>query len=414
MDTLPLHPTPAAWLDKSVLARFRSVYVRFLADRGYAPQTQRVYLSCIAHFARWLTRCRLQVAQIRGMHVQRFLDEHLPRCACPSPVRRVRYELRAALRHLITVLRKAGALSGDLVSDAVETELRRFDRYMENARGLAANTRVQRTHVLRRFLEQRWSGESVELVPIDGDRLRRFLREQLQHWSPASRGVRGERAAQLPPIPHCTWRYAQPFAATNRISGTLATGSTAQDSLVCRTEPASPPFPLEIPSRFRAYAMLRCVADLGLRAQEVIDLTLDDLDWHAGIIRIGRNKSRRFSTLPLLAPTGAAIADCLRWERPATRSRYVFVRHVAPAEQPIGAGVVRRAVRDAYQRCGLPYTSVHLLRHTLASRLLASGSTLKEVADLLRHRNLDTSLIYAKVDTVRLAQVALPWPQRAP
>ena len=119
--------------------------------------------------------------------------------------------------------------------------------------------------------------------------------------------------------------------------------------------------------------MLRCVADLGLRAQEVINLTHDDLDWHAGTIRIGRNKSRRVSTLPLPAPTGAAIADYLRWERPSTRGHYVFVRHVAPADQPIGAGVVRRAVRDAYQRCEFPYTSVHLLRHTLASRLLASG-----------------------------------------
>jgi site-specific recombinase XerD len=348
------------------------------------------------------------------MRVQCFLDRHLAQCACPSPVRRVRYELRAALRHLITVLREAGVQTGDLGSDAVETELRRFDRYMENARGLAANTRVKRTHVLRRFLEQRSNGETVELVPIDGDRLRRFLREQLQHWSPASRGVVANalrsylrfRIAHGDPLNHLLPLIASP--AHWRLAPLPKTLSSAELNRLLST------FPLDIPSRFRAYAMLRCVADLGLRAQEVIDLTLDDLDWHAGIIRIGRNKSRRVSTLPLIAPTGAAIADYLRCERPATRSRYVFVRHVAPAEQPIGPGVVRRAVRDAYQRCGLPYTSVHLLRHTLASRLLASGSTLKEVADLLRHRDLDTSLIYAKIDTVHLAQVALPWPQRAP
>ena len=79
-------------------------------------------------------------------------------------------------------------------------------------------------------------------------------------------------------------------------------------------------------------------------------------------------------------------------------------------EVPVSAGVARRAVREAYQRAGLPHTRVHILRHTLAARLLNSGSTLKEVADVLRHRELDTSLIYAKVDFKRLGAVAMPWP----
>jgi site-specific recombinase XerD len=70
-------------------------------------------------------------------------------------------------------------------------------------------------------------------------------------------------------------------------------------------------------------------------------------------------------------------------------------------------------VRDAYRRCGLPYTRVHILRHTLASRLLNTGGTLKEVADVLRHRELDTSQIYAKVDIARLSAVATPWPGSA-
>ena len=74
------------------------------------------------------------------------------------------------------------------------------------------------------------------------------------------------------------------------------------------------------------------------------------------------------------------------------------------------ASVVRRAVREAYRRAGLTHTRVHILRHTLAGRLLNTGGTLKEVADVLRHRELDTSLIYAKVDFVRLGAVAMPWP----
>jgi integrase/recombinase XerD len=88
----------------------------------------------------------------------------------------------------------------------------------------------------------------------------------------------------------------------------------------------------------------------------------------------------------------------------------VFVRHVAPYDAPIGVGVVRRAAMSAYRRCGWTGVRVHALRHSMASRLLLEGTPLKEIAGILRHRSLDTSAIYVKVDTRRLAAVALPWP----
>ena len=171
--------------------------------------------------------------------------------------------------------------------------------------------------------------------------------------------------------------------------------------------------PSDISSALRAHAMVRCVVDLGLRASEVVGIGLEEIDWDGGTIRIGRSKARRVDVLPLPAPTGLAIAAYLHRERPQCDSRLVFVRHVAPVEKPIGPGVVRRAVREAYRRCGIRHTRVHMLRHTLAKRLLDGGGTLKEVADMLRHRALDTSLIYAKVDIPRLSAVALPWPGSA-
>jgi len=172
-------------------------------------------------------------------------------------------------------------------------------------------------------------------------------------------------------------------------------------------------FPPELPSHLRGYAMVRCLVDLGLREREVVSLELDDIDWEAGTLRIRKGKSRRMDVLPLPHTTGQAIAVYLRSERPTTVNRCVFVRHVAPTDEPIRPDVVRNTVRQAYRRCGLPYTRVHILRHTLASRLLETGGTLKEVADMLRHRELDTAMIYAKVDTRRLAAVAMPWPGRA-
>jgi len=123
-----------------------------------------------------------------------------------------------------------------------------------------------------------------------------------------------------------------------------------------------------------------------------------------------RTKGGREDILPLPDTTGRAIADYLRLERPPTTSRAVFVSHGAPCGRPIGPDCVGKTIRQAYARAGLPYTRAHLLRHTMASRLLASGSSLKQVADVLRHRSLNTTLVYAKLDTRSLSTVALPWP----
>jgi integrase len=163
----------------------------------------------------------------------------------------------------------------------------------------------------------------------------------------------------------------------------------------------------------RADAIVRCALDLGLRSGEVARLTLDDIDWRAGTITLRRTKSRREDVLPLPAATGKAIAAYLKLERPKTSNRGLFVRHVAPRDESIGPDLVRKTIRQAYARAGLPYTRSHLLRHTMANRLLAGGSSLKEVADVLRHRSLNTTLIYAKLDSRNLTEVALPWPGSA-
>jgi site-specific recombinase XerD len=160
----------------------------------------------------------------------------------------------------------------------------------------------------------------------------------------------------------------------------------------------------------RTAAIVHCALDLGLRSCEVAHLGLDDIDWSAATITLRGTKGRREDVMPLPAATGQAIADYLKYERPPTSNRAVFVRNIAPRDQPVGPDLIRKSIRQAYARAGLPYTRSHLLRHTMASRLLAGGSSLKEVADVLRHRSLNTTLIDAKLDSKNLAEVALPWP----
>ena len=213
------------------------------------------------------------------------------------------------------------------------------------------------------------------------------------------RSVSGDRVAQL--------LAAIPRAAHWRLASLPEVLSEAEIEQFLRS------FSPSVPSYRRAYAMARCLADLGLRCSEVIKLRLEDIDWHEGTIRLVGTKTRRADILPLPAATGGAIAAYLRDERPVTLNRAIFVRHVAPYDTPIEKGVVRRAVREAYRRCGWTRSKVHILRHSVASRLLRAGTPMKDIADILRHRSLDTSAIYAKVDLNKLAAVALPWPGSA-
>jgi site-specific recombinase XerD len=112
--------------------------------------------------------------------------------------------------------------------------------------------------------------------------------------------------------------------------------------------------------------------------------------------------------------TGRAIAEYLQHGRPQTTRRELFVRHRPPLNGSAGLDIVRNAVRYAAKRCGLEHRirGTHILRHTIAGRLVQGGARFKEIADLLRHRSLDTTTIYAKVDLKALARVALPWPGR--
>jgi integrase len=319
-------------------------------------------------------------------------------------------DVRAALRHLLISLDEADVLRKIKFVSAVDDELCRFDEYMDRARGLARSTRIQRLKILRSFLLQSHVAGSRVLRSPTQDELRQFIETELRRLCPASvklvagtlraylrfRATLGDSVAHLLPV------IASP---ANRRLATLPQ-TLSREEIVQLLDA----FPQGLPSRRRAYAMVRCLVDLGLRASEVVSIDLDDIDWEAGTLRIVKNKSRRVDVLPLPQSTGQAIATYLRAERPPTTSRRVFVRHVAPVAIPIGPEVLRKIVREAYCRCGLPHTQVHILRHALASRLLATGSTLKEVADVLRHRELDTSMIYTKVDMVHLSAVAMPWP----
>lgn len=403
------------WLAKEPFAPHIDAYMQFLADRDYAANTFSNYLGVVSHFAQWMHSRRLRLQRIDEGLVAQFLDKHLPRCHCSGPVQRDRRTLSAALGHLLAVLRARGAIApATLSSTPVDEELRRYDAYMNHVRGLAPKTREMALRSVGRLLTSRFGDAAIDIAAIEPNQVRDFFAQQAKLYSkPASAGT---VIASL----RGYFRYRVSLGdAVHGLIGVLSYPANWQLSSLPKTLTAEEVEQLAgalgKPGRSlrRADAIVRCALDLGLRSGEIAHISLDDIDWRAGTITLRHTKGRREDVLPLPATTGAAIAAYLEQERPKTRNRAVFVRHHTPRGEPVGPDLVRKAIRQAFARAGLPYTRSHLLRHTMANRLLAGGASLKEVADVLRHRSLNTTMIYAKLDSRKLTAVALPWPGSA-
>jgi integrase len=163
----------------------------------------------------------------------------------------------------------------------------------------------------------------------------------------------------------------------------------------------------------RDYALVLCLARLGLRAGEVARLTLDDVDWAAGCLRLTATKGRRERQLPLPAELGQALTAYLRLAPPPRPVRALF--RTLRGERPLSARRVSQRAGAALARVGLatPGRRAHLFRHTLATQLVQHGVSLKAVADLLGHASLSTTQVYAKVNLPLLRSVAQPWPGQA-
>ena len=302
------------------------------------------------------------------------------------------------------------ARSSEVPSGLVTAELRRYDDHLRDVRGLAASTRRNHCRIVGQLLQKKFAGGVIDMARLHAADVRRFIARQLGD-SPSH-----SAAAQVATALRSYLRY-------RTICGDSVASLTAVISSPVQWKLASLPRALKpgevrrllaaLPSGRkprRGYAIVRCALDMGLRAGEIANLSIDDIDWRAGSVMLKGTKSRRQDVLPLPIATGQAFADYLLHERPATTSRALFLCHRESRDVPVTTYVIQNVIRRACQRAGLRGSGSHVLRHTLACRLVENGSSLKEVADVLRHRSLETTRIYAKLDMPNLAEVALPWP----
>ena len=299
-------------------------------------------------------------------------------------------------------------------SEQISEELRRYDEHLRDVRGLAAATRVDLIRVAGWLLLQKFERGALDIAKLEPDDVRRFLSSQLDAHRTAS------NASRLAAALRSYFRYRT--TCGDQVGGLTAVITNPVHWKLASLPRALKPeeverllnsFTADLRWPKRGYAIVRCALDMGLRSCEIAHLMLADIDWHAGTVMLRGTKSLRQDILPLPMETGQALADYLQNERPRSVSPSVFVLHLGDHDRPMTAAAVRGVIRWAYRRIGLTHTRSHALRHAFACRLVEHGSSLKEVADLLRHRSLNSTLIYAKLDTPKLAAVALPWPRSA-
>jgi len=375
-----------------------------LLERGrYAEGSSAAALRGWSHFAHWMTKCQLSAEQIDEALVGQFLDSHLPRCDCHPAALRTRSDLSASLGHLLALLREQHViveLPGP--SGPVAEELTRYNTHMRDARGLALGTREDRLACISLLLQCKVAGKAVAIGELQPEDVRGFIATELTRVSSAS------HASAVTAALRAYFRYRGTCGdAVNALLGTISSPVRWSQASLPRALTTKEVQRLEAHCAQAKRAPLR-----GLRVGEIAKLEISDFDWRAGTVTLKRTKSQRQDVLPLPAVTGQALAEYMRRERPATTLPSLFVRRLAPHDRPIGVDTVSQAIGRALRGAGIS-RGCHSLRHTLACRLVNSGSSIKEVADVLRHRSLDTSLIYAKLDLQLLAEVALPWPGSA-
>lgn len=383
-----------------------------LHDCGYQPDTIQSYVQKVEHFGIWLKADGIEVNSVNRDTINSFLDEHLPNCHCALPCSRHRKDIRAALNRLLCVLPSRNQRPKKTFITPVEKEIQRFKAHMNDVCGFSSSTIHYRVRNVTEFLTDTFGKRQIKYQNIIPRQVMKYVSEKAKQYKPGSIKV---LACSL----RCYFRFLQ---FKGRCSHNLIDAVPTIPGWKLATLPKTmtkeqlfgflASFNRKTPSGQRDYAIALCFLELGMRASDVTNLLLDDIDWKNSTISIRVSKTLCTRILPLPARLGRALACYLKNGRPKADSRNIFIRHSVPKGRPITIYIVRSAMRYAHERAGLgdQFTGTHVFRHTLATAMHQKGASLKEVADILGHKCINSTTIYTKLNLTMLAKVALPWP----
>lgn len=379
-------------------------YRTWLVAQGYTPSTIRNMLKELGQVGRWLTAEELEAEQLDEQRITAFIIARHAAGYRRAPGPR-------AMAPLLSYLREADVVAAvQPPTTPLELLLAQYRKWLVDERGIAASTVLRYENTTRRFLTEQAMVEGV-FTPtgLTGSDVNAFL---LRECSRVSAGSAKGRVAELRSL--LRFLYLQGITPLRLGTAVPPVGGWRLATL---PPPAMSLSDVQLlldtcdrgtPVGVRDFAMMMLVARLGLRSIEVARLELRDVDWRAGEIVV-RGKARRLDRLPLPAEVGEALVAYLSGGRNPADAVHLFLTCRAP-RGPIRADLVGDVVERACLRAGLPHVGPHRLRHSLAGELLRKGAGLVAISQVLRHRDLATTALYAKVDLDALRQVAQPWP----
>lgn len=407
MEDLFVRPRALMRMREGPLGVCIDTFIDSLAAKGYSRDSRRRAAWLVGDFSRWLDGRGVAAAAATEDLICAFLRGR--RCR-----RTPRAEDRSTLLRLLAHLTAQGIICTHLperaptAADQIEAE---YVDYMRHERNLAPATIHSNRITARNLLTSLFADGLLTLHTVTA-------RDVIAHVTLATKMCRPNSACRVVGGVRAFLRFAlyRGWLATDMSSHIPAPAVWSQSSIprslqddqVLRTLAQCD---RATPSGCRDYAIILLLARLGLRAGEVVALQLEDIDWYAGELLV-RNGQTRFDRLPLPHEVGQALAQYLSEARPRCSSRHVFLRAQAPLQGFSSGTAVAAIVRRALQRAGIdaPSKGAHVLRHTLATRLLREGSSLPEIGEVLRHRRQQTTTIYAKVDFPSLRAIAPTWP----
>jgi site-specific recombinase XerD len=387
-----------------------------LEAQHYSRKSIRRQLRNSDAFGRWLAEQQIPIINITEAVVARYTAP-MRRCPGPSRARGYRPHNARGLHRLIELLRRQGAMPAQVETvptapRGVEHWLQAFDQHLECVAGVTLGTRKRYLGFAHALLRAIFGEGDPDFNQIRAEHVAAFVQARAEKRAPTCRKdpggavlilLRFLSAAGLVPahleyaIPRVRqWTHAAlpRFLTTNDLDRVLAV-------------------PLEpTPKGLRDRAMLLLLARLGLRAGEVVRLQLDDIDWRAGSVLIRAGKTRRERVLPLPQNAGEAMVRYLKEGRPTSPHRQIFL-NLCPPHEPLASSVVLTGIAQSVLRhAGVPShrPGAYVFRHTIATHMVWRGTTFKEIADVLGHRSLVSTAIYAKLDLPSLAQVSIAWP----
>ena len=314
--------------------------------------------------------------------------------------------------HIILALRKRSSQGGSMKNTSISATgeiLLEYQNHLIHTAGHQSATCKAWTFYARRFLQQQFGPKARflnwnEVQPLT---LLHFFSEQKSSYSPFRLQLMATALRSF-----CRFLRLRNYCAQDWSSGIPRICAGARESLRSYLSSEQLAQLLAGPETFgssplRDFAIIVCLARLGLRAGEVAELTLDNLNWGEAVLSLDRTKGRRARRFPMTKGVGDALARYLRKERPAVPDRHVFLSR--QHHRPLSADTVSLVVTKNLKRLGLPPGGAHLLRRTMATHLVQQGASIKEVADLLGHKSLATTMVYTQVNLPMLKQVIMPW-----